>query len=79
MKIFNVPIESLEERYSEQWNIWFPKEFKRLNIDFETIYPTPLSDKIEQGAFLDVIGTNYFKSMQLARISRLFSEKWLCS
>lgn len=72
--LFNIPLESLEERYSEQWNIWFPTEFKNNNVEFLTIYPKPLDTKINQGAFLDVIGTNYFKSMQLANICQLFQE-----
>jgi len=70
--IYNVPIESLEERYSKQWNCWFPEEFKRLKIESKTIYPTPLSNKIQQGSFLDVITTNHFKAIQLSCICELF-------
>ncbi|MBU0778305.1 hypothetical protein KKH23_10060 [Patescibacteria group bacterium] len=66
MKIWNVPIESLEERYSKSWNAWFPSVFDFHEIVFETIYPMPLSDKIRDGAFLDICGTNYFKASQLA-------------
>lgn len=66
MRIINVPIESLEERYSASWNKWFPEAFVDMNIEFENIYPQPLTDKIRNGSFLDVCGTNYFKSCQLS-------------
>jgi len=68
MKIWNIPIESLEERYSADWNRWFPREFKKLNVTYETIYGEELTSKIEQGAFLDVVGTNYFKASQIQKI-----------
>lgn len=65
MTIFNVPIESLEERYSQQWNEWFPLQFDFYNVKYENIYPDTLTDKIRDGSFLDVCGTNYFKAGQL--------------
>ena len=71
MKIFNVPIESLEERYSAQWNKWFPEQFNLHGIAYETIYPDTLTDKIKDGSFLDVCGTNYFKAGQL----KILTEK----
>lgn len=75
MKLFNIPLESLEERYSTQWNEWFPEEFKKYpEIEVVTVYPEPLSDKINQGVFLDIIGTNYFKSQQLSSICKLFEN-----
>ena len=73
-RIINVPIESLEERYSANWARWFPKEFERLRVNFITINPTPLSDKIRDGRFLDICGTNYYKAMQLAEICKLTYE-----
>lgn len=69
--VINIPIENLEERYSAQWNRWFPREFERYGIPFRTIKGTPLTDKIETGAFLDVVGTNYWKASQLQQICAL--------
>lgn len=63
--IINVPIESLEERYSKQWNEWFPTYFNQQGIEWINIYPKPLTDHITEGSFLDVCGTNYFKAGQL--------------
>lgn len=74
MRIIFVPIEPLEERYSANWLRWFPMEFKKANIDFHTVNPNPLSDKIRDGRFLDVSGTNYYKAMQLAEICKRFYE-----
>lgn len=68
MKIINVPIESLEERYSKQWNIWFPRAFNNADLNFVTVDPPSLTHKIRQGAFLDVVGTNYYKASQLKQI-----------
>lgn len=73
-KIWWIPIESLEERYSKQWNIWFPEEFNKNGYEYETIYPDTLTDKITNGSFLDVCGTNYFKAKQLSIIcEKLYS------
>lgn len=69
--LVNIPIESLEERYSAQWNRWFPEEFNRHHVLFHTVEGAPLSNKITQGAFLDVISTNHFKASQLQDVTRL--------
>ncbi len=68
MVIINVPIESLEERYSAQWLEWIPREFNKLGCMQAIVYPEPLCKNIRNGSFLDVVGTNYFKAMQLAEI-----------
>lgn len=72
MRIINIPIEPLEERYSAQWHKWFKKEFDKCGVTYITINPTPLTDKIHRGAFLDIAGTNYYKSSQIAMISEMF-------
>ncbi len=66
--LINVPIESLEERYSAQWNYWFPKEFTKHNIDFITVKGKRLHYGISVGSFLDVVDTNYYKATQLAEL-----------
>jgi len=66
--LINVPIESLEERYSAQWNFWFPKEFTKHNVDFVTVEGDRLREDISVGSFLDVIDTNYYKALQLAKL-----------
>src|SRR3972149_633567 len=71
MRVILLPIEPLEERYSANWLRWFPREFEREGVDYVMINPTPLSDKIKNGRFLDVCGTNYYKAMQITEVARL--------
>ena len=66
-----LPLESIEWRYSEQWNEWFPREFERLGIEWSSVEGTKLTDKIEVGSVLDAYGTNYFKMTQMAELVRL--------
>ena len=74
MRVINVPIESLEERYSASWNKWFPEAFQDMRIDFVNIYPDTLSDHIKDGSFLDVCGTNYFKAGQLKILTKMLFQ-----
>lgn len=74
-KIINVPIEPLEERYSEQWNRWIPQELKRLGVEHTHLnWVQPLSTTVRQGSFLDVIGTNYYKASQLQQLMVMFEH-----
>ena len=74
-KVYYVPIEPLEERYTEQWYKWFPIEFKKQGYDVETIDGETLTDVIETGTFLDANSSVYYKSEQLKKIAKLFYEK----
>lgn len=76
MKIIHVPLELIENRYSEQWFRWFNQHdlFKKHVVD--TIIPASgISQTIEVGEFLDVIKTNHFKAEQLQEIMQLFHDK----
>lgn len=65
-KIFLVPIEPFEERYSIDWFNWFKEHLAKFEIPYEVISPkNPLTEKIETGEFLDVYGTNHYKAQQL--------------
>ena len=68
MKILNIPIEPIEERYSTQWDRWFQEKFTEAGLDFVTIYGNETSGKINAGAFLDVLETNQYKASQLIKI-----------
>lgn len=74
MKVLNIPIEPLEERYSIQWDKWFKEGFAERNVSFETIYGNPTSGKINTGSFLDVLETNMYKTSQLLRILEYLGE-----
>jgi len=74
-KLWNVPIETLDIRYTKQWNVWIPEYFRSIGLDYETIYGDELVyNKIENGSFLDVVGTNYFKASQLQKICQLIQD-----
>lgn len=60
-----LPIEPFEERYSTQWYEYFKRFAEENNIPHQIINPIPLSSKIEEGEFLDVSGTNWYKMCQL--------------
>lgn len=74
-KLFYVPIEPLDERYSSQWYRQFPIEFKKAKLNVEVIDGEVLTDVIEVGSFLDVNSSAYYKSEQLKRIALLFYER----
>jgi len=70
--LYYLPIEPLEERYTEQWYRWFPEEFKRQGIRYQTIDGETLVDEVQVGTFLDVNSTLYYKAEQLRRVAKLF-------
>ena len=75
MTVWYVPIQPLEERYTEQWSRWIPESFMKRGLHFDTIWGSQLTEKIEKGSFLDVNGANYYTFDQLKQISKLFHEK----
>lgn len=70
-KIILLPIEPLEERYSADWLQWWDDA---LGFEDIIINPKPLTTSIVNGAFLDVCGTNYYKSLQIAACCRMVHE-----
>lgn len=68
MKLINIPIEPIEERYSIQWDRWFKVGFTEGEVPFETVYGEKTSGKINTGSFLDVVETNLYKTSQLYKI-----------
>ena len=74
MKIWYVPIEPLESRYTQQYYKWFPMEWKKAGIDYEVIDGEILNKEITHGYWLDFCGTNYYKASQIMKISKLFNE-----
>lgn len=71
MNIVNVPIEPLDERYSAQWCKWFEEALK--DIKHVTVQPSSKTT-IQEGAFLDIVGTVSFKSRQIAMICEMLDS-----
>lgn len=77
MRIFDVPIEPLEERYSSQWIKWFEDYYRKKGIEYIRILPTERlvkDETISRGSFLDVFDTNHFKALQIAELIRMAHE-----
>jgi glycosyltransferase involved in cell wall biosynthesis len=73
--LYYIPIEPLDERYTEQWYRWFPNEFKFQGIEYTIIDGEPLvEDEIKVGTFLDINSSTHYKFTQLQKISRMFHE-----
>jgi len=76
MKIFIVPIEPIDSRYSKQWYDNIPKLIEQRvtdkNIEIVTVAGEDIPATTTSGAFLDFAATNYYKSTQAAKISSLF-------
>ncbi len=66
--IINIPIEPIPIRYSVDWNNWFVDYFNENKVEYYSIHGKELTKGIENGRFLDCIGTNYYKSSQLMEI-----------
>jgi hypothetical protein len=73
--IYQIPIEPFEERYTNQWMRWFPREFQSRKVPYKLITGDTLTDGIKNGSFLDVCGTNFYKATQLQHICKLFHTR----
>ena len=71
-KVWIIPIEPLEERYTEQWYRQIPKAFEYMGFDVTTIDGTTLTDYVKVGAFLDMNSTVAYKNSQMAQVAELF-------
>jgi hypothetical protein len=66
-------IESLEERYSKQWNEQIPVFLEDAGI--ESVFIKGISyDTIEKGSFLDISNTHLFKFAQLSELIFLIQK-----
>ena len=75
MKTYLVELEPVETRYTAQWKKHLPDQMKRAGIDVEIITgPDDAPTDTTPGAFLNFSGTNYWKSEQLKKISKLFAD-----
>lgn len=66
--IWSIPIEPIPNRYSADWREWFASEWEGVTrfIDGDA-----LTEGIESGDFLDVLGTHHYKASQVMRIASL--------
>lgn len=74
MKIFYIPIEPYETRYTADWIEQFEKEFKNNNIEFETILGEKTTTQLKEGTVLDSCGTNIYKASQIIKLLKLIND-----
>lgn len=65
-KLWVLPLEPLEMRYTIEWREWFKQALDKNGIDHYFVDGNKLTSKIEKGEVLDVYGTNYWKLTQIA-------------
>lgn len=74
-RIILVPLEPLNERYTEQWYRRLPEAFRAHGFEVLVVDGTPLlQDEIKVGAFLDINSTVHYKMTQLQAISAMFHK-----
>lgn len=75
MTIFVVDLEAVSTRYTGEWKLHVPELLKSHGHDVVVIEgPSDIPDATTPGAFLNFGGTNIYKSVQVEKISRLFTE-----
>jgi len=74
VKVWLLPLEPLEERYTSQWYKWFPAEFKKAGLEVEVIDGERLTDRITEGQFLDTCSSYYWEFSQLKQMTYLIKK-----
>lgn len=74
-RIFLVDLEAVETRYTGQWKTHVPSLLKDSGHEVVVISgPADIPSATTPGAFLNFGGTNIYKSVQVERMARLFTE-----
>lgn len=68
MKIYYLPFEPIDRRYTAQWYRWFREVFEREGIDFEYIDGEPVESSVGNRFFLDMKATFVWKFEQLRQL-----------
>lgn len=71
--VFLVDLESVETRYTGQWQAHVPRLLRKAGHNVQIISgPTDIPSATTPGAFLNFGGTNIYKSAQVEQMGRLF-------
>jgi hypothetical protein len=75
-KLFIIPIEPIETRYTKHWHSYLPAMFKDnlKNTEVIQIEGIDIPPVTTPGAFLDFSATNMYKAKQVERLAKLFSQ-----
>lgn len=72
--LYVIPIESYHQRYSEQWNRWFPEYLASAEIPHALIWGKQSNLQLNEGGVLDVFGTHLYKYDQLSQLVKLIRD-----
>ncbi|WP_322713732.1 hypothetical protein [Nostoc sp. ChiSLP03a] len=72
--LYVIPIESYDQRYTEQWNRWFPAYLDSQNIPHRVIYGNTEIASLNEEDVLDLFGTHRYKYDQLSQIVSLIQS-----
>jgi glycosyltransferase involved in cell wall biosynthesis len=75
MTVFLVDLEAVETRYTGQWKTHVPRLLEEHGHEVVIIEgPSDIPSATTPGAFLNFGGTNIYKSVQVEKLARLFTE-----
>lgn len=74
MKVFHLPIESYNNRYTADWVRQFEYEFTQQGAEFVTIGDSELRT-IDEGSVLDAAGTHIYKFIQMMSLMTMIKAK----
>ena len=75
MKVWVIDLESVETRYTCQWKSHVPNLLSANGFEVEVVSGMEdIPPATTAGAFLNFGGTNIYKSTQIEKISRAFTE-----
>lgn len=72
-RLWLLPLEPLEERYTGAWFRWLPEFFGQA-YDVHSLHGSALSEGVRVGAFLDLFSSAHYKATQLAAVASLFDR-----
>lgn len=72
--MYILPIEPLQERYTDWWESQIPNGFRQLGNEVVVVNGKQLTATVTKGTVLDTYGTNYKKSTQIQQVCELFQS-----
>lgn len=74
MKVWLLPIEPFEERYTADWLRWWPQDLRAAGLDVEVVCGTDGAGERKAGEWLDPCATWVWKGTQTAALAACWSR-----
>lgn len=74
MRVWLLPIEPFEERYTADWLRWWPEDLRSCGMDVEVVLGTDGAGERSAGEWLDPTATWQWKGTQLAALASRWHE-----